>query len=72
MTPGAAAVIAWSARIHGVGGARHRWALEAAAALDRHGPNAAVLPPFPSRMKTTQAARDDTARRLYRTAGDTR
>lgn len=71
MTPGAAAVLAWSARIHGTGGARHRWAIEAAEALDKGGLNAA-LPTFPSRMKTTQDARDETARRLYRTARGTR
>lgn len=71
MTAGHAAVLAWSIRIHGAGGARHRWAIEAAQALDKHGP-AAPLPPFPSRMKSTQLARAETARRLYRGAGGAR
>ena len=67
MTPGSRAVVEWSTRIHGTGGARHRWAVEAAQTLDKGGLGVA-LPPFPSRMKSTRAARDETVRRLYREA----
>jgi hypothetical protein len=70
-TPGYRAIIGWSARVHGVGGARHRWAIEAAQALDAGGLGV-KLPPFPSHMKYSPAAMDETVRRLYRTAGGAR
>jgi hypothetical protein len=66
-TPGYAAVVAWSRRIHGPDSSRHQWALAAAAAMDETGPGA-VLPAFPSRLRGTAQLREETARRLYRNA----
>jgi hypothetical protein len=67
VNPGEAAVVAWSKRIHDLGGDRHAWACRAARTLAALGPDA-QLPPFPSRLRTTQESRDETVRRIYRQA----
>lgn len=66
-TPGNAAVLAWSKKIHHPSGDRHAWALHCAALMDAHGPDA-HLPAFPSPFRSTRLGRDETVRRIYRQA----
>jgi hypothetical protein len=64
VSAGAARVIAWSREIHGRAGDRYLWGVKCAELLDAHGP-AAELPDFPSRIRSTRASRDETARRIF-------
>lgn len=68
MSPGAAAIIAWSRKIHGPGGDRHEWACAAAIILDAEGADA-DLPRFPSRFHGVPESRADTVRRIWRAQG---
>lgn len=62
------AVLAWNRRIHTRGTTRYDWALECAELLREHGAGV-ELPPYPSQLKTTQASRDETIRRVFRRNG---
>jgi hypothetical protein len=63
-SPGHAAVIRWSATIHGKTSARHAWAAEAGRLLDEHGPDT-DLPPFPSPFPLVREEREATVRHLH-------